>query len=260
MWTSGKGTAVKVARRFQNSVVGAALAVAISAGGAHASPIGSWVDYQFSSYTGNTNTVNAKITQTSANTLTFSLNQVGNTGSLSTTVGEFRAFYFSVADASLLSGVTIAGVPDVTDSVLNAGLVTQIPGASNSDTQLNGSCGVANNCVFDVGVGFGTNGQDNPLILSTSFTYTRTAGLDLSAFFATSGDIMGARMKPFGDGRSSKDACNATHAGCLVTTSSSSSSSSSGGPGPQGVPEPGMLGIFGAALLGLGLMRRRKAN
>jgi hypothetical protein len=249
MLTFEKGATKRGVRMFQNAVAGAALTLAVGVTAANASPIGSTLDFQFSSYTGNTNTVKVKVTQSANDQLTFDLDQVGNTGTLSATVAEFRAFYFSVADANLLSGASVAG-SDVTSATMSNSAVSQVPG--DNDTKMNGgSCGGAG-CVFDVGVAFGTPGLDNSPngINTTSFTYTRVAGLDLSAFFATSGDIMGARMKPFGDGGSSKNAC-------IDCTPTSSSSSSSGGPGGQEVPEPGTLGIFGAALLGLGLMRRR---
>ncbi len=227
-------------------VAGVALAAGVMAGSAQAAPM----EYTINSYTGNTSSLTISVEQTSATQLTFDLSQASDT--LSGTVGELRAFFFSVADASLLTGASISGT-DVTGSFFDFGALGQVPG--ENDTKINGGVCGGGGCLFDVAVVFGTTGLDNPAITSTSFTYTRAAGLSLDSFFATDGDIFGARMKSFtsGDG-SSKLACRSVQ-DCPGSTSSSSSS---GGPGGNEVPEPGMLAIFGLGLLGLGALSRRR--
>lgn len=237
----------------RRAAFGSALAVVLSASAAFAVPT---ADYSFTQYTGNTSTVNVHVEETSSSVLTFTLSQPGEAGALTSTIGEFRALFFSVADSSLLSGAVIAG-SNVSSYVINDNAVHKV--ADNDTKMVGGICGGAPGCTFDVGVEIGASGQDSPIIFGTSFTYTRAAGgLSLASFFPTTGDVFGARMKPFGDGGSSKLVCNSftgSSQNCTVTTSSGSTT---GGGGGNEVPEPGALAIFGLGLLALGMQRRRK--
>ena len=87
-----------------------------------------------------------------------------------------------------------------------------------------------------------TTGQTGTGTFTLNFSQPLSE-LTLSDFFVRYQSITGAG-----------NVTSASGAGTL-TSSGGSTSTSSGG---TSVPEPGMLGLFGAALIGVGLMRSRR--
>lgn len=123
-----------------------------------------------------------------------------------------------------------------------------------SYTTLNSSypngIGAIDVCFKDAKTGSCSGGGSGGLLTGETGTGTFTlnfsqplSSLTLSDFFVRYQSITGAG-----------NVTSASGAGTL-TSSGGSTSTSSGG---TSVPEPGMLGLFGAALIGVGLMRRRK--
>lgn len=88
-----------------------------------------------------------------------------------------------------------------------------------------------------------TDGQTGTGTFTLNFAQPLTS-LTLSDFFNRYQSITGAG-----------NVSSATGSGTLTGTSGGTTTSTSGG---TSVPEPGMLGLFGAALIGVGLMRRRQ--
>ena len=88
-----------------------------------------------------------------------------------------------------------------------------------------------------------TDGQTGTGTFTLNFAQPLTS-LTLSDFFNRYQSITGAG-----------NVSSATGSGTLTGTSGGTTTSTSGG---TSVPEPGMLGLFGAALVGVGLMRRRQ--
>ncbi|MDA5193125.1 PEP-CTERM sorting domain-containing protein [Govanella unica] len=220
---------------LKSSLIGffAALGFATAA---HATPL----NFELTQFTGASSRVHILVEQQDANTLRFTLTEPVHAGEIQ---GELRAFYFNVANESILSALSISG-SFISATAKSANNVTEVGG---SDTTLDGGGGIAH--PFDVGIAFGTAGSDG-FVYSTVFTIAYAGGLNLDTFFPQTADaqLFGVRLKPFPNGSSSKLVCNAP---C-------GSTSSSGGPDPQqeDVPAPASLMLLGLGLAGLGLRRR----
>ena len=137
----------------------------------------------------------------------------------------------------------------LTLSSINGSIVTTLPTASFSD----------NLSIFDGSIDFGgTSGTTHSGIsASSSNSATLTSAPNLTLFSGSAGDTINLSLSAFG-------ASTASGAGNLITSFTTQAAGTasinytyeaSGGP----VPEPGMIGLLGLGLLGLGAARRRRA-
>lgn len=97
------------------------------------------------------------------------------------------------------------------------------------------------------------------MLRKTIFATVVVAGLAIATPASAGGRFGGGWNGGWNGGSSSSSGGHQHYPGCGHGGSSSSSGGSSSSSGGTPVPEPGMLGIAGAGLVGLGLMRRRRA-
>lgn len=148
--------------------------------------------------------------------------------------------------ASRLSGFAFNSDPTI-DSATSSGAFAYTTTSSNYPNGI----GTVDVCFKDAKTGSCAGGASGGLTIgdsgSGSFTLSFTqpiSSLTLSDFFVRYQSIDGTNNPP----------SSASGAGTLSSTSTSTSS------GGTPVPEPGMIGLFGAGLVGLALLRRRRGG
>lgn len=182
---------------------------------------------------GLTGSTTFKLTGVSGNDYTFDYN-VANTSSAPVTDSRISSFAFN------------------TDPTISSANSTGAFSYTTLSSNYPNSIGTVDVCFKDAATGSCAGGASGGLNLGEtgtgSFTLSFSApvsALTLSDFYVRYQSITGV------PGISS-----ASGAGTMTTTSGGSTGGSTGG---TPVPEPGMLGLLGASLLGLAMARRRKA-
>ncbi|MEY4270032.1 MAG: hypothetical protein RLZZ58_1248 [Pseudomonadota bacterium] len=218
---------------------------AVTAAPAHADVIslnsgsvGQSFTIDYNGYTGSgeiaglTGSTTLTLTATTANSYTFSYT-ANNTSSAPITDSRISGFGFDVDPT--ISGATSTGTFSTT------ALSANVPNVGTVDVCFK-SGGGTNSCAGGGGggVSIGDNGSGT---LTLSFAAAATS-ISLSDFFVRYQSIAGAGA-----------ITSAVGTGTITGSSGGTTSTSTGG---TQVPEPGMLGLFGLGLLGLGLAQRRR--
>lgn len=234
---------MSIARKFLPFASLAALA--LSSAPAHADAITLGSGDIGSSYTFNFNGFSGGTTVSGLTSLaTFTLTAIS---------GNSYSFDYSLTNTtsnpvdSRLSGFGFNTDPNIT-SASSTGAFSYTTLNSSYPNQI----GAIDVCFKDAATGSCSGGGSGGLIDGATGTGSFTlnfsqpvSSLTLSDFYVRYQSVAGAG-----------NITSASGAGTLTGTSGGTTSTTSGG---TSVPEPGMLGLFGAALVGVGLMRRRKA-